>query len=203
MTEKQRMLDGKLYNPYKVEDSDWEKSREALKQFNNMSYKFVKDRMAILKSIFGKLDDDAYIEQPFYCDKGSQIYIGKHFYANTDFMILDEAKVVIGNNVFVGPRVSIYTAGHPIYANVRNSGLEYAKSVIIGDDVWIGGNVIVNPGVTIGNNVVIGSGSVITKDIPDNVIAAGVPCKIIRKITDKDKTYWEQQAKEYYSSTIK
>lgn len=202
MTEKQRMLEGKLYNPYKVEGNDWEKSREALKQFNDMSYKFVKERMAILKDIFGELGDDAYIEQPFYCDKGSQIYIGKYFYANTDFMILDEAKVVIGNHVFVGPRVSIYTSGHPIYADIRNTGLEYARNVIIGNDVWIGGNVIVNPGVSIGNNIVIGSGSIVTKDIPDNVIAAGIPCKIIRKITDEDKVYWEQQAKEYYSSNI-
>lgn len=202
MTEKQKMLEGKLYNPYKVEGNDWEKSREALKQFNHMSYKLVKERMAILKTIFGELGDDAYIEPPFYCDKGPQIYIGKHFYANTDFMILDEAKVVIGDHVFIGPRVSIYTAAHPIYADIRNTGLEYAKNVIIGNDVWIGGNVVINPGVSIGNNVVIGSGSVVTKDIPDNVIAAGVPCKIIRKITDEDKAYWEQKAKEYYSSNI-
>lgn len=153
--------------------------------------------MRILKGIFGKLEDDAVIVPPFYCDKGSQIYIGKHFYANTGLLILDEAKVTIGNDVFIAPRVSIYTAGHPIDADVRRMELEYAKGVTIGNDVWIGGNVVINPGVKIGNNVVIGSGSVVVKDIPDNVIAAGNPCRVIREITDDDKQYWRMELQKY------
>lgn len=136
------------------------------------------------------------IVPPFYCDKGTQIYIGKHFYANTGLLILDEADVRIGDHVFIAPRVCIYTAGHPIDADVRRMDLEYAKGVTIGNDVWIGGNTVINPGVTIGNNVVIGSGSVVTRDIPDQVIAAGCPCRVIRKITEEDREYWIKQAKK-------
>lgn len=197
MNEKERMLAGKLFNPYKIHDGSWEKSREALEKFNSLSYKYHKERMQILKKLFGHLEEDAIITPPFYCDKGSQIFIGKHFYANTGLFILDGASVRIGDNVYIGPRVSIYTACHPIDASVRNTDLEYAKSVTIGNDVWIGGNAIINPGVHIGNNVVIGSGSVVTKNIPDDVIAAGNPCKILRKITKEDKKYWEKEMYDY------
>ncbi len=197
MTEKERMLSGALYNPYKVDDNAWEKSRDVLEKFNSMSWRDMRKGMELLKTIFGHLEDDAMIIPPFYCDKGSQIYIGKHFYANTGLLILDEANVKIGNDVFIAPRVCIYTAAHPIDADVRRMELEYAKEVTIGNDVWIGGNVIINPGVTIGNNVVIGSGSVVTKNIPDNVVAAGNPCHIIRKIMESDREYWREQLMAY------
>lgn len=200
MTERQRMIEGKLYNPYKVEGNEWEKSRVVLEQFNQMPYQLAKERMALLKVILGAMENDAYIEPPFYCDKGSQIYIGKHFYANTGLLILDEAKVVFGDHVLIGPRVCMYTASHPVDAVIRNTGLEYAKGITIGNNVWIGGNAVINPGVCIGNNAVIGSGSVVVKNIPDNVIAAGNPCRVIREITEEDKTYWESQAKEYYGA---
>lgn len=199
MTEKERMLSGKIYHPYKVGDNTWEKSRKTLEKFNSMSYKHEKERMQVLRDIFGNLEEDAVIAPPFYCDKGEQIYIGRHFYANTGLLILDEADVRIGDDVFIAPRVCIYTAGHPIDADVRRKELEYAKSVTIGNDVWIGGNVVINPGVTIGNNVVIGSGSVVTKNIPSNVIAAGNPCRVIRDITEKDKDFWNREATEYYA----
>ena len=153
--------------------------------------------MQLLKGIFGHLEDDAVIVPPFYCDKGTQIYIGRHFYANTGLLILDEADVRIGDHVFIAPRVCIYTASHPIDAGVRRKDLEIAKGVTIGDDVWIGGNAVINPGVTIGSNVVIGSGSVVTKDIPSGVIAAGNPCRVIRRITEEDREYWEKQEREY------
>ena len=193
MTEKERMLNGKLYCPFKVGDNTWEKSRAVLEEFNTMSWKREKERMELLKGIFGHLEDDAVIVPPFYCDKGTQIYIGKHFYANTGLLILDEADVRIGDHVFIAPRVCIYTASHPIDAGVRRKDLEVAKGVTIGDDVWIGGNVVINPGVTIGSGVVIGSGSVVTKDIPSGVIAAGNPCRVIREITEEDRIYWEEQ----------
>lgn len=157
MTEKERMLAGKLYCPFKVGDNTWEKSREVLEKFNSMPWHQEKERMQLLREIFGHLEEDAVIVPPFYCDKGTQIYIGKHFYANTGLLILDEA------------------------------------------DVRIGGNTVINPGVTIGNNVVIGSGSVVTRDIPDQVIAAGCPCRVIRKITEEDREYWTQQAEEYFA----
>ena len=197
MTEKERMLSGKLYHPYKVKDNIWEKNRETLEKFNSLSYKDFKKGMQLLREIFGHLEEDAVIVPPFYCDKGPQIYIGKHFYANTGLLILDEAPVRIGNHVFIAPRVCIYTAGHPIDAEVRNMELEYAKPVTIGDNVWIGGNVIINPGITVGSNVVIGSGSVVTKDIPSNVVAAGNPCRIIREITAEDTKYWNKELMEY------
>lgn len=197
MTEKERMLNGKLYCPFKVGDNTWEKSRAVLEEFNTMSWKREKERMELLKGIFGHLEDDAVIVPPFYCDKGTQIYIGKHFYANTGLLILDEADVRIGDHVFIAPRVCIYTASHPIDAGVRRKDLEVAKGVTIGDDVWIGGNVVINPGVTIGSGVVIGSGSVVTKDIPSGVIAAGNPCRVIREITEEDRIYWEEQEREY------
>ena len=197
MTEKERMLNGKLYCPFKVGDNTWEKSRVVLEEFNTMSWKREKERMELLKGIFGHLEDDAVIVPPFYCDKGTQIYIGKHFYANTGLLILDEADVRIGDHVFIAPRVCIYTASHPIDAGVRRKDLEVAKGVTIGDDVLIGGNVVINPGVTIGSGVVIGSGSVVTKDIPSGVIAAGNPCRVIREITEEDRIYWEEQEREY------
>lgn len=197
MTEKERMLNGKLYCPFKVGDNSWEKSREVLEKFNSMPWNKERERMQLLKRIFGHLEDDAVIIPPFCCDKGTQIYIGRHFYANTGLLILDEADVRIGDHVFIAPRVCIYTASHPIDAGVRRKDLEIAKGVTIGDDVWIGGNVVINPGVTIGSNVVIGSGSVVTKDIPSGVIAAGNPCRVIRRITEEDREYWEEQERGY------
>lgn len=199
MNDKRRMLEGKLYNPYEVDDGDWERSRPVLAFFNAEPFEYERDRMEVLKPILGHLGKNCSIHPPFYCDKGKQIFIGDYFYANVGLTILDEGKVEIGDHVFLGPHVSIYTPVHPIDAEIRNTGLEYTKPVVIKDDVWIGGNVVINPGVTIGSNVVIGSGSVVTKDIPDNVIAAGNPCRVIRAITEEDHAYWKQQADEYYS----
>ena len=130
------------------------------------------------------------IEPPFHCDYGSNIEVGENFFANYNLTILDVGKVKIGKNAQIAPNVSIYTAGHPVHPDSRNSGYEYGIDITIGDNVWIGGSSVINPGVTIGNNVVIGSGSVVTKDIPDNVIAAGNPCRVIRSITEEDRKYY-------------
>ncbi len=131
-----------------------------------------------------------YIEAPFHCDYGKNIEVGDFFFVNYNCVILDVGKVTIGNNVQFAPNVSLYTAGHPIHPDSRNSGYEYGIGITIGNNVWLGGNVVVNPGVHIGNNVVVGSGSVVTKDIPDNVVAVGNPCRIIRKITEEDRKYY-------------
>ncbi|NFA59036.1 sugar O-acetyltransferase [Clostridium sporogenes] len=144
----------------------------------------------LIKDIIGKAGIDVHIEVPFYCDYGKNIEVGDNFFANYNCTILDVGKVVIGNNVQFAPNVSLYTAGHPIHPDSRNSGYEYGIDITIGDNVWLGGNVVVNPGVHIGNNVVIGSGSVVTKDIPDNMIAVGNPCKVIREITEEDRKYY-------------
>lgn len=134
---------------------------------------------------------------PVYFDFGDRVFFGEHFYANTDLTILDANKVIFGDHVFLGPHVSIYTSGHPIDADIRNKEVEYAKPVMIGSDVWIGGNVVINPGVTIGSDVVIGAGSVVTKDIPDHMIAAGNPCKVIREITGEERNYWKEEYRKY------
>ena len=144
----------------------------------------------MIKNILGKTGEDVCVEQPFRCDYGKNIEVGNNFFANYNCVILDVAKVTIGKNVMFAPNVSIYTAGHPIHPESRNSGYEYGIPVTIGDNVWVGGSVVINPGVKIGNNVVIGSGSVVTKDIPDNVIAVGNPCRVIREITEEDRKYY-------------
>lgn len=131
-----------------------------------------------------------YLEPPFYCEYGSHITVGDYFYANTGCIISDVGQVTIGDHVLLGPRVNILTAGHPIHPVSRNSGYEYGIPITIGDNVWVGGNVTVCPGVTIGNNVVIGAGSVVTKDIPANVVAVGNPCHVLREITDAERPYY-------------
>lgn len=162
----------------------------------------------IVKELFGK-SEGAFVNPPFYCDYGSHIEVGKNFFANYNCTILDVAKVKIGDNCQMAPNVAIYTAGHPVHPDTRNTMFEYGIEVVIGDNVWIGGNSVICPGVHIGNNVVIGAGSVVTKDIPEWCIAAGNPCKVIRKITEADrKLYykdrefddeaWEQVTKTFF-----
>lgn len=196
MNDKERMFAGKIYSPFKVE-SQWKEIHAAIKKFNESN--FWEDSTALneLKELFLSTGEGFVLTPPFYCDHGNKIRFGNHFYANTDLTILDENYVTFGDNVYLAPHVSIYTAGHPIDARVRNTDLEYAKPVTVGNDVWIGGNVVINPGVTIGNNVVIGSGSVVTKDIPAGVIAAGNPCRVIREITEADRENWEVQCRDY------
>ena len=160
--------------------------RKLLFKLNHTDYEEIQELSEITTSLLGK-SENAYITPPFFCDYGSHIEVGKNFFANYNCTIIDVAKVKIGDNCLLAPNVAIYTAGHPIYPNTRNSAYEYGKEVTIGDNVWIGGNAVVCPGVHIGNNVVIGAGSVVTKDIPDWSLAVGNPCRVIRKITEEDK----------------
>ena len=143
-----------------------------------------------LKALLGKTGENLLIEAPFYCDYGWNIEVGENFFANYHLTILDVGKVTIGKNVQIAPNVSIYTAGHPIHPDSRNSGYEYGIPVAIGDNVWIGGNAVIMPGVVIGSNTVIGAGSVVTKNIPDWSVAAGNPCRVIRQITEEDRPYY-------------
>jgi maltose O-acetyltransferase len=183
MTEKEKMLAGELYTASDEElRRDFLNARRITRLFNATIEDETEQREELLKQLFGKVGENIYIEPPFRCDYGCNISVGDNFYANFDCIILDVNRVKIGNNVWFGPRVCVYTAAHPIDAKTRNSMLEFGKAITICNDVWIGGNVVINPGITIGNNVVIGSGSVITKDIPDNVVAAGNPCKVLRRI---------------------
>lgn len=143
----------------------------------------------IVEELLGK-SEKAFINPPFYCDYGSHIEVGKNFYANYNCTIIDVAKVRIGDNCMLAPNVAIYTAGHPVHPESRNSMYEYGLEVTIGDNVWIGGNVVILPGIKIGSNTVIGAGSVVTKDIPDWVVAGGNPCRVIRKITEADRKFY-------------
>ena len=140
---------------------------------------------AKLHEIIGSVGSGVRVQVPFWCDYGTNITFGENFYANHGLVILDAAKVTFSDNVFVGPNCGFHTAGHPLDAGRRNKGLEYAKPIKIGSNVWIGGNVCVMPGVTIGDNAVIGGGSVVVDDIPEGVIAVGNPCKIVKKTEEK------------------
>lgn len=196
MNQRERMLAGL---PYKAWLDGLGEERSACKQkiydFNNLSPSLNESAPSLLKSILGKTGENICIEAPFHCDYGWNIEVGENFFANYNLTILDVANVTIGKNVQIAPNVSIYTAGHPIHPDTRNTGYEYGIPITIGDNVWIGGNVVILPGVKIGDNVVIGAGSVVTKDIPDNVIAMGNPCKIVREITEEDRTYYYKKNK--------
>ena len=196
MNHKERML---ANLPYKAWMDGLEeeriKNRKRIYEYNNLPPEQWDRKTELLKSILGKTGENVHINAPFHCDYGYNIEVGENFFANYNLIILDVAKVKIGNNAQIAPNVSIYTAGHPIHPDSRNSGYEYGIDVTIGDNVWIGGNVCIMPGVTIGNNVVIGAGSVVTKDLPDNVIAAGNPCRIIREITEADRDFYYKDRK--------
>lgn len=144
-------------------------------------------RQAIFHELLGGYGESFFLENRFQCDYGYNIFLGENFYANFDCLFLDDAPIRFGKNVMLAPGVHIYTASHQLVAEERNSGLEFARPVTIGDNVWIGGRAIINPGVTIGAGAVIGSGSVVTRDVPANVFAAGNPCRVIRGITDADR----------------
>ena len=184
MTEKEKMLAGMIYDANN--DAELERERARAKvlchEFNSVSPAEHGRQREILRNLLGKTHDTFTILPAFWCDYGYNIEIGANFFANHNTVILDGAKVTFGNNVFIAPNCSFYTAGHPLDVERRNRGLEYAYPITIGDNVWIGGNVTVCPGVTIGNNVVIGAGAVVTHDIPDNTLALGVPARVVRTI---------------------
>ena len=191
MNQKDRMLAGLPYKAWLDELS--EERMENKKKIYEYNHCLPDDSVKIdklIRDILGKAGAEVHIEAPFYCDYGKNIEIGDNFFANYNCTILDVGKVIIGNNVQFAPNVSLYTAGHPVHPDSRNSGYEYGIGITIGNNVWLGGNVVVNPGIHIGNNAVIGSGSVVTRDIPDNMIAAGNPCRVIREITEEDRKYY-------------
>lgn len=195
-TEKQKMLSGELYLAWDKElVNERLKAKELVHELNLTSPSNGLLRKELFKKLFGKTEKNFYIELPFRCDYGYNISIGKNFYSNYNCTILDCAEVKIGDNVLFAPNVSIFTVGHPIDAEKRNEGWEFAFPVTIGNNVWIGGNTVINPGVRIGENTVIGSGSVVTKDIPSNCIAVGNPCKVLREISEEDKIYYSKKLK--------
>ncbi|MBU8688938.1 acetyltransferase [Priestia megaterium] len=186
-TEREKMLNGEMYNPADAQlRRDREHARRQVRIYNETLESEDTKRTELLKDLFGSTGENVYVEPNIRVDYGYNIFVGENFFANFDCVILDICKVSFGDNCLLGPGVHIYTATHPIDPNERNSGKEYAKPIIFGDNVWIGGSSVINPGVTIGDNVVIASGSVVTKDVPNNVVVGGNPAKIIKKLQIKD-----------------
>ena len=188
MTEKQKMLMGIIYNAEEaclIEERN--RAKSLTKQYNESRQEDRDHRKYLMGQIFGKLGQNVHIEAPFYLDYGYRTTIGDDFFSNFNLTILDGGGVEIGDRVFIGPNVGIYTANHPTDVRRREKGYEWALPVKIGNKVWIGGGVTILPGVTIGDNTVIAAGSVVTKDIPANVVAAGNPCKVIKEAEEGDR----------------
>lgn len=186
MTEKEKMLAGLLYDANNDRNLIKERlvCKDKIFNYNRLRPSDLMFRKTLLLEILGKTGENFIIEQPFYCDYGYNISVGENFYSNFNLVILDEATVTIGDNVFIAPNVGIYTSSHPLDAEQRNLGLETAYPVRIGNNVWIGAGVQILPGVSIGNNSVIGAGSVVNKSIPANVLAVGNPCRVVREIEE-------------------
>jgi len=183
MTDYEKMLAGKIYSAENPEILEMlNRTKDLCWEYNQIRPTMIKERNEKLHQILGKCDEDTFINQPFYCDYGKHIRVGKRFFANFGLTVLDEAYVTIGNDCFIGPNVGIYTACHSTNPDERVTRDEWAKPVTIGNDCWIGGHVTILPGVTIGNRCTIGAGSVVVSDIPDGSIAVGNPAKVIKKV---------------------
>lgn len=190
-TEKEKMLLGEIYDANYDPQLLHERTEcaDVLHEWNQIRPSDKDRRDETIRRLFASTGKSFTIVSPFFCDYGYNIHVGENFFMNTSCVILDEAKVTFGNNVFIAPHCGFYTAGHPVDAEQRNRGLEYARPITVGNDVWIGAHVCVLPGVSIGNNCVIGAGSVVCKDIPDNSVAVGNPCRVIRQITANDRRH--------------
>ncbi|WP_302014011.1 sugar O-acetyltransferase [uncultured Akkermansia sp.] len=186
------MLAGRLYH---AQDPDLTaarlRARQLVFRYNQSAPGEEGLRREVAAELFGRMGEGCYLEPPLRCDYGFNIRLGDRVYVNFNLVVLDCAAVTIGNDVLIGPNVGIYTAGHPVDPDLRREGLEFALPVTIEDGVWIGGHAVIAPGVRIGRNSVIGAGSVVTKDIPANVVAVGNPCRVIRPITEKDREAWQ------------
>lgn len=183
MSEKEKMINGEIYQPFCKElETDRLKAKEICMKYNSLLPSQKNEKKELLQTLLGSYGDNSVIEPNFFCDYGYNIEFEGFVYVNHNSVFLDCAKIKVGANTFIGPNCGFYTAIHPIEAKSRVEGLESAKPITIGQSVWLGGNVIVLPGVTIGDRAVIGAGSVVTKDIPSDVVAVGNPCKVIKNI---------------------
>ncbi|KEY62770.1 sugar O-acetyltransferase [Lactococcus cremoris] len=171
--------------------------KKIVQKINNTPIEQTETIVALERQVFGKTGNNLYVTPPFQVDYGRHVEIGNNFYANMDCIFLDVNKIIIGDNVMVGPRVSFYTAGHPIDAEIRIEELEFGLPITIEDNVWIGGSATILPGVTVGRNSIVAAGAVVTKDVPSNSIVGGNPARLIRVINQDDKQYWNKKKQEY------
>lgn len=189
---KQRMHNGKLYF---YEDALWEEQFKALQKmydFNDTRPSQMEERSALLKQMLAEVGENCYIEPPFHANWGGHhVHFGNNVYANFNLTMVDDTHIYVGDNVMFGPNVTVCTAAHPINIEVRRKQAQYNLPIHIGANVWIGANVTVLPGVTIGENSVIGAGSVVTRDIPANVVAVGSPCRVLRPIDERDEKFYD------------
>lgn len=195
LSEKEKMLNQMLYNADRDPTlcSERDHAKDLCLKYNQILPSDHAAQYRLMRELLGKTGQNFTITAPFWCDYGYNIEIGENFYANHNTVMLDCARITFGDNVFIAPNCGFHTAGHPIDFERRNQGLEYGHSITVGDNVWIGAAVQVLPGVSIGSNVVIGSGSIAVKDIPDNCVAIGNPCRVLREITEADKlTSWNR-----------
>ena len=200
MTLEEKMKSGMLYNcSMNVLDKDLEKKlyecKELLYDFNNSRPSQVKLRDEIIRKVFANVGENCYIEPPLYANWGCNTHVGNNFYSNFSLTLVDDTDVFIGDDVMIAPNVIITTGTHPIDPKLRQQVYQYNLPIHIGNRVWIGAGSIILPGVTIGDDSVIGAGSVVTKDIPSGVVAVGSPCRVLRKISERDKEYYYKDRK--------
>ena len=197
MTEYERMIAGLLYDPCDEEIMAMQfPYQDKLWEFNKLKPSDIAGKQTYMKEVFAECGEDCYIELPFRANWGGKhVHFGSEVYANFNLTLVDDGHIYIGDKVMIGPNVTIATANHPIDSGLRDKGLQYNRDVYIGANTWLGAGVIVVPGVKTGKNVVIGAGSVVTKDIPDNVVAVGNPCKVLREVSERDKVYYYKNDK--------
>ena len=192
MTQYERMIKGLIYDPM---DKNILKLQvpfqDRLYEFNQLKPSDIEKKQQYMKEVFAECGDNCYIELPFHANFGGHhVHFGSGVYANSNLTLVDDGHIYVGDKVMFGPNVTVATANHPIDPELRSQGLQYNKDVYIGENVWIGAGAIIVPGVHVGKNSVIGAGSVVTKDIPENVVAVGNPCRVLREISKRDKQYF-------------
>lgn len=191
MTIRENMKSGMLYVDIgEGLEEERKKCQELLYDYNHTRPSEEIKRKDLLKNLLGNMGENIWIEPPVHMAYGTNVHIGDHFYANFNLVIVDDIDVYIGENVMIAPNVTITPTGHPVDSDLRRPGTQFSIPIRIGNNVWIGSNVVILPGITIGNNSVIGAGSVVTHDIPENVVAVGNPCGVLRKINERDKEYY-------------
>ena len=192
MTQYDRMVNGMLYDPMDKKIMDEQLSfQDKLWKFNQLKPSDYNKKQKYMHEVFAECGENCYIELPFHANWGGRhVHFGSGVYANSNLTLVDDGHIFVGDKVMLGPNVTIATANHPIDPELRSRGLQYNKDVYIGENVWIGAGVIIVPGIHIGKNSVIGAGSIVTKSIPDNVVAVGNPCRVLRKISDHDKEFF-------------